>query len=68
MCYVVLSGFTVPKFGISERIKAFQENELLNAESNSSFQNYYEGIHLCRVGYEKVTQTEINKIKLLLQL
>ena len=29
--------------------------------------NYYNGIHLCRVGYEGVTQAEIKRIKLLLQ-
>ena len=34
---------------------------------NSALREYYEGIHLCRVGYEKVIQTEIKRIKLLLQ-
>lgn len=34
---------------------------------NSALREYYEGIHLCRVGYEGVTQVEIKRIKLLLQ-
>ena len=34
---------------------------------NSALREYYEGIHLCRVGYEKVSQEEIEKIKFLLQ-
>lgn len=34
---------------------------------NDALREYYEGIHLCRVGYEGVTQAEIKRIKLLLQ-
>ena len=34
---------------------------------NSALREYYEGIHLCRVGYEKVTQPEIKQLKILLQ-
>lgn len=35
---------------------------------NFALREYYDGIHLCRVGYEKITQSEIEKIKFLLQL
>ena len=36
-------------------------------QDNTALREYYEGIHLCRVGYEKVTQPEIKQLKILLQ-
>ena len=35
---------------------------------HSELENYYDGIHLCRYGYEKVTQKDIKEMKFLLNL
>ena len=53
------------KFGEIDFDREFEK--IVLKPDNSALREYYEGIHLCRVGYEGVTQAEIKQIKILLQ-
>lgn len=39
----------------------------INSDRKAELSIYYEGIHLCRVGYENVTQMEIKEIKYIIE-
>ena len=60
--YVLSFGQTYIMNGWIEESK-----EIVAKQDNTALREYYEGIHLCRVGYEGITQAEIKRIKLLLQ-